>query len=109
MERVIRNEQFLKRLAKSGKREGIKLLKRSTQEEYKSVVEVLLNAESQLGSQEVKKVKPICSKLLKLRNITKKHLVVAFQKSFKHLATLIGLLLFRLLEEGVLRVYCQDG
>lgn len=84
-------------------------MKKSSEEEYKSVIAVIANAESQLGRKQVKNVRPICAKLLKLKKITKKHLVAVFQKSFKHLATLIGLLLFRLLEEGVFSVYCQDA
>lgn len=107
MDRLARNEEFLKKLVTSSKSRAIKLLRRATQDEYKSVFEILLNADSYLNRAELRKCKSlfICSKIKSLKKITKNQLINLFGKWFDRVIELIGRMICRLFERGLCEVY----
>lgn len=106
MEQVAKNEKFLRKLAKSKKRQAIRILKQSSDEEFQSVVQVLQSAKENLCESEKKKLSVISRKLRSLKKITKKVLVALFVKYFKQIIALIGLLILRIFEGGITQVYC---
>lgn len=112
MERVQASENFLRKIAGASKKEAAILLQSASETEFKSLVEVLVNVDTCLDKNDIKKCKSgsLCKKLKRLKKITKKSMLKLFKKSFKQLASLIGFMIIRLFEEGVLRVYCgQNG
>lgn len=106
MEKIARNERFLRRLAKSKKRQAIRILKNSSDEEFQSVVQVFLSAKDHLDDTEKQKCSAISKKLKSLRKITKKALISFFVKYFKQVIALVALLILRLFESGITQVYC---
>ena len=100
-----RNEEFVHRLANSNKSQAISLLRKATDEEYKSVVELLGQAESFLSRAEINKCQalPSCLKLKKLK--TKKQLIRLFSMCYRPLITLLGCLIARIIERGIAEVY----
>lgn len=109
MDRIIRNEKFLRTLVKSKKKEALKLLKQATEDEYRSVVDVLLNAESVLEEKQLKKCSTFCARLKKFKKLTKKALEKLLVTSYKTLAAIIGFVILRLFEQGVATVYCMQN
>lgn len=107
MDRLARNEGFLKKLVKSNKRGALKLLRGATQDQYKSVIEVLLNAESYLNSSELRKNKGIFSKIKNLKLVTKAQLIILFLKWFDVIIELIGSMICRLFDQGLCEVYAS--
>lgn len=107
MERIIRNEDFLQKLAKSHKRQGIKLLRQATEDEYKSVIEIILNADSFLNRSEIKKCRSFSfyTKFKKLGKVTKKQLIKLFIKWFEQLVVLLGFTIYRIFERGLCAAY----
>lgn len=57
MNRIANNETFLRKLVKAKKPKALKLLKNSSEEELKSVVEVLVNAKNYLAKDQLKQCK----------------------------------------------------
>lgn len=107
MEKIAKNEDFLRKLVKSNKKQGIKLLRGASQDEYKSLVQLIVNSDSLLNRSEIKKCKSlgICKKFKSLGKITKKQLIKLFVKWFDRLIILVGCMIYRLFERGVAQVY----
>lgn len=106
MDRVAKNEEFLRRLVKAKKREAVQLLKNSNDDEYKSVVEILLNSEGLINKAEAKKAKPVYSTLKKIKRISKKVFVRVFAKFFHQIIIILVFMLYRIFEQGISEVYC---
>lgn len=94
-------QEFLRRLVKAKKSQAISLLRKATDDEYKSVVELLKQAESYLSPAEINKCFPL--KLPKLK--TKKQLIRLFSVCYRPLITLLACILCRILERGIAEVY----
>ena len=105
--RISKNEQFLRYLIKCNKKDAVLKLRSATEEECKSVIELLLNAESHLDSKELKTCKGqrICAALKKLKKVSRKVLIKLFAKSFKQVISLIALMLLCLFENNLNKVY----
>jgi hypothetical protein len=103
MERIAKNEQFLRDLIKSKKKTAVLKLRTASEDECKSVIELLVNAESYLDNKEIKRCKAqvIFAALKKLKKISRKVLLKLFSKSFKQVITLIALMLLNLFENSV--------
>jgi hypothetical protein len=108
MDRIAKSEDFLREIIKLKKKDAVNKLRSATDDECKSIVELLLNAESHLDSKVLRKCKAqlICTALKKLKKISKKVLLKLFAKSFKGIISLIAAMLLNLFETSVNRVYC---
>jgi hypothetical protein len=107
MDRISNNEKFLRHLITLCKKDAVLKLRSASDEECKSLVELILNAESYLDSKLLKKYKgeAICTSLKKLKNISRKVLVKLFAKSFEQVITLIAMMLLTMFEQSISNVY----
>jgi hypothetical protein len=110
MDSVAKNEQFLRDLVKLKKKEAVLKLRSATEDECKSVIELLLNAESHLDSKALKTCKGqvICAALKKLKKVSRKVLIKLFAKSFKQVISLIALMLLNLFENSLNKIYSHQ-
>ena len=97
--------EFLKKLTKAKNKQAIRLLQTATDDEYKSVLEVLSRADKVLNPKEIKN-SGAASLLKKLKKrLTRKQFIALFRKFSKQFAVILGCILCRILEQNIAEVY----